>query len=580
MINLTKNNRLTFLPFQMQYILRHNSSGKQAFTSKLKRREIHNAITLHPIKQAPLMYRLHSYVQGLKADEIRQESMYLHRDISRMVNLLEIPYESKFLVPGIPLYPPRNITNKQYDDHDILGVNPDLNKYTPKNTDDLIDWTFVARSLYSADHYNPKRKIDSITKEGLEDTITEVMENINNFSRQRGRVIEFRELLYGYTRVNPLHGEDLILDLLLIYKKYRGKKMTVPVRRHLYVQRSFTGTFIKEFEDDIYNQTYKTESLRILLQTHFERFSKTLSNPGFSSDDGKSKIVFILPISGRIETFKRFLKIYEEVSIKKDTNCDLLIVIFGESNEIQEHLSELSEIKSRNIFSQINYIRKNEPFSRGIALDTAARSSYVNDNDIMLFIDVDMIFSIETLDRIRMNTIQRKQVYLPIVFSGYNKNNGSYKQDEVNNDSGYFRQFGFGICAVYKSDMLDPDINGLDRDITGWGLEDVRFLDKLVKVGNRPNIFLVNTADVPEDYNETADTLRKLKIFRAPDPTLIHIYHDINCDPNLEPTQYTMCLGTKANTIGSTSYMQELFYRNKENIQFISDFNDKKQNQK
>ena len=47
----------------MQYILRHNSSGKSAFTGNLKRKEIHNAITLHPVKQAPLMYRLHSYIQ-------------------------------------------------------------------------------------------------------------------------------------------------------------------------------------------------------------------------------------------------------------------------------------------------------------------------------------------------------------------------------------------------------------------------------------------------------------------------------------------------------------------------------------
>lgn len=564
----------------MQYILRHNSSGKAAFTNKLKRREIHNAITLHPIKQAPLMYRLHSYIQGLKADEIRQESLNLHRDISKMVNLLEIPYESKFLVPGIPLYPERNISNKQYDDHDILGANPDLNKYTPKRTDDLIDWTFIARSLYSADHSNPKRKIDSISKEGLEDTITEVMENINNFSRQRGRVIEFSELLYGYNRVNPLYGEDSILDLLLIYKKYRGKKMTVKVRRHLYVQRSFTGTFIKEFEEDIYNQTYKTESLKSLFQTHFERLSKTLTNPGISSDTSKSKIVFILPIAGRIETFKRFLKTYENVSIKEDGNCDLLIVIFGETSEIQEHLNQLSEIKLRNIYSQINYIHRNEPFSRGIALDTAARSSYVQDNDIMLFIDVDLVFTSKTLDRIRMNTVQRKQVYLPIVFSEYNTESRKNSSSGVNNENGYFRQFGYGICAIYKSDMLDPDINGLDRDITGWGLEDVRFLDKLVKVGNRHNNFLINTADIPEDYNETADSLRKLKVFRAPDPSLIHIYHDITCDPNLEPTQYAMCLGTKANTIGSTSYMEELFYRNKENIQFIVDYNEKKQNKK
>lgn len=64
--------------------------------------------------------------------------------------------------------------------------------------------------------------------QGLEDVIREIMQTINNFSRQRGRVIEFRELLYGYSRLNTIYGHDLILDLLLVYKKYRGKKMTVP----------------------------------------------------------------------------------------------------------------------------------------------------------------------------------------------------------------------------------------------------------------------------------------------------------------------------------------------------------------
>lgn len=83
-------------------------------------------------------------------------------------------------------------------------------------------------------------------KEGLEDVVREIMQSINNLSRERGRVIEFRELLYGYTRTNALYGQDFVLDLLLVYKKYRGKKMTVPVRRHLYIQRSFTDLQIRE----------------------------------------------------------------------------------------------------------------------------------------------------------------------------------------------------------------------------------------------------------------------------------------------------------------------------------------------
>lgn len=75
----------------------------------------------------------------------------------------------------------------------------------------------------------------------------QIMELINSYSKQRGRVIDFKEILYGYWRLDPVHGVDLILDLLLVYRKYRGHKMTVQVRRHAYVQQTFTGKGSEEF---------------------------------------------------------------------------------------------------------------------------------------------------------------------------------------------------------------------------------------------------------------------------------------------------------------------------------------------
>jgi hypothetical protein len=47
----------------MQSILYHNSSGAQAFTGSLKKKEVHRAITLHPVKSPPHMYRLHNYMR-------------------------------------------------------------------------------------------------------------------------------------------------------------------------------------------------------------------------------------------------------------------------------------------------------------------------------------------------------------------------------------------------------------------------------------------------------------------------------------------------------------------------------------
>ncbi len=51
--------------FEMQSIFYHNSSGELAFTSFLKQREVHRAISLHPIKDYRHLYRLHAYFQVL-----------------------------------------------------------------------------------------------------------------------------------------------------------------------------------------------------------------------------------------------------------------------------------------------------------------------------------------------------------------------------------------------------------------------------------------------------------------------------------------------------------------------------------
>jgi chondroitin sulfate synthase len=52
----------------MQVILYHNQSGQAAFSGDLKQKEVHRAITLHPVKQPQYMYRLDKYVKvGIRA---------------------------------------------------------------------------------------------------------------------------------------------------------------------------------------------------------------------------------------------------------------------------------------------------------------------------------------------------------------------------------------------------------------------------------------------------------------------------------------------------------------------------------
>ena len=50
----------------MQTILYHNGSGSEAFTGNLNQKEVHRAITLHPIKDPIHLYRLHVYLEVTK----------------------------------------------------------------------------------------------------------------------------------------------------------------------------------------------------------------------------------------------------------------------------------------------------------------------------------------------------------------------------------------------------------------------------------------------------------------------------------------------------------------------------------
>lgn len=329
----------------------------------------------------------------------------------------------------------------------------------------------------------------------------------------------------------------------------------------------------------------------------------------------EKKIVFVLSLAGRYSTFVRFLSNYQEVPtnispiswliknaylsqvcLKSAQNTDLLIVFFEDKASLQPFFDALMATTEEYPAANINYLKISGNFSRGKALDAASRSNYISPSEIIFFVDVDMAFRQESLDRIRKNTVQHLQVYLPIVFSQYDPqrvqsayespSNRVGRTDDISYAVGYFRQFGYGICAIYKSDIMHPSIDGFNTDITGWGLEDVKFLEKIIRLNQRSPSILLNTADTTQpvaaiasadvyssDLGDDGQKPIRLSIFRATDPTLVHVYHAIECDRNLEESQYAMCIGTKANTLGSYKQIESVLLSNQSIIEYFSSVN-------
>lgn len=185
---------------------------------------------------------------------------------------------------------------------------------------------------------------------------------MNRHADVKGRVISYKRINYAYTRVNPIFGSEYVLDLLLYYNRYRGKKVTLPVRRHAYLQQTFGRTVLHENPNASLMKFFpsttspeKTNGVFSFLRNIFINplkvlfFGRTMNadshsaiahhgkakvshvHTRFTSRDGKlilPAVNIIIPLSGRFSTFQRFMSNLESVAFSNGEPVSVLIMVF------------------------------------------------------------------------------------------------------------------------------------------------------------------------------------------------------------------------------------------------------------
>ncbi len=325
-----------------------------------------------------------------------------------------------------------------------------------------------------------------------DDIITKSLEVLNNKNDQRGRSYNKWDLAQGYYRIDHMMGTE--------YELYFKSKEMMNVFEHVQVFRPFAPLQVVEV------LSYSKENEWINL---------------------------VVSLSGRVETFKEFMKMFTEECIKKDKRVYLTIVYFGEEKK-EEVKSILMKTAMKHNYEKYKFIERTSSFSRGVGL-LAGAEAWIDGNVLLFFCDVDVIFKPGFLDRCRLNAAPGSKVYYPIVFSLYNPSIVYSDQGELpawneqlllNRNTGFWRTFGFGMTCMYRSDFLF--MRGFDTNIQGWGMEDVMLYRKIAQ--------------------------SNLNIVRSPDPGIFHMWHEKKCDPHLPSAQYNMCLGSKA--LGEASHAQ------------------------
>ncbi|TDH01705.1 hypothetical protein EPR50_G00165430 [Perca flavescens] len=511
--------------YEMQQLFYENyEHNKKGFIEELHSSKIHNAITLHPNKKPAYQYRLHSFMLSREISRLCYRSILLHRQGLMMSSLSD--------------------TEVQWEDQQ-LGSPPSYMRYKPNERHDVIEWDFLTgRHVYSAaENKIVRQSLGNSLRTALEGIILQVMEMINENSKTRGRVIDFKEIQYGYYRVDPMHGAEYIIDLLLLYKKHKGRKITVPVRRHAYLQQSFSRPFFSETDElDVAElvAAINSESQSLSFLSNSLKFLSPFQVHESTRDmweQSQRKVNILVPLSGRYDTFVRFMENFEKVCLIPKQNVKLSIVLVdNESSQNRgRHMQLVKDFYRKYPKADLSIIPMTGNFSRGLALELG--SSQLHNDSLLFFCDVDLIFSGDALQRCRDNAVQGRQAYFPVVFSQYNPKI-VYSEKALRENmfvltkkSGFWRDYGFGIACVFKSDLLKA--GGFDTSILGWGLEDVDLFTKVINSG--------------------------LKVLRSQEPGIVHMYHPVHCNTSLEQKQHKMCLGSRASTFASTMQLAELW---------------------
>jgi len=471
--------------FQLHKLFFHDYNGNgKIFVGELDSKNINDAITLHPVKDPAYMYRLHVHFNNERIQDLQQHGEKLQRVLRNMDRLLQ--------ANRLSLHEKRGLQDAR-DFHHQLAIN------------NIEKWEMFTSKLFypHISSQEPVTKILGALKIEVNNILKKTNEVINEEARKNQHLGKLKDqtINYGYRCVHPLYGLQHIVQLTVISAKKHRNNITNETKT-----------------------SYMSHERRFYTQQPFANLRYTTEPPA-----GMPPYIHVLvPLEGRLETFRRFMANFELVCLKVLQRVKLVVAYSSSVSSPHEHKGIMKKYQEKYPEAELIWLDVAGTFSRGIALSLAADKF---DQAALLFLcDVDLIFNSEFIDRCRLNTALGKRVYFPIMFTQFDPEltySNKTKPDShftINKDAGIWRSFSYGPACIYHQDM--DAVGGFDTSIRGWGLEDVDLFEKFV--------------DHPE-----------IEVFRAADPGVIHVYHKINCDPNLPVIQYTQCQGSKASILAS-----------------------------
>ena len=434
------------------------------------------AAVLYPISRAEDMLRTHKHFTRKKL-------------LSSYERVKEYQDTIKKLTPKIP----KGVPEKTL--HWPIGFKA---PFKPVTRFEVIPWTyFTPDRLFGGTDLEPVSDWGTADREDLNDILNTVQKVIR---KKNPTVYEKAELLNGYRRLDPLRGSEYILDMKA------GDKM-----QRFHLLRPFT----------------KVEALQM---------------PAATEQRG---IHLVLPVT-REDTgrFEKFLQMYKRVCLQTGENVVLLTVFINlrESPQDDEHNDPFVESKNLIARYKRSYMWAQLPWlqvgvkTQSLILIMDIVSMKLPVNSLIFLVSLTIDFTINFLNRCRVNVVSGIQVFFPIPFAEYNpkivyKNKQKPTFVDIHVTTGIWDIATTDIACFSNKDYKELRMRKDD------------FLNEEQPSGR----------DILDVFYKT-----KIAIFRAVDSELRRRYVPMFCSKSLNSTAMKRCMGEAGKRCASRKQLAQL----------------------
>lgn len=455
-------------------------------------KDLKSAVSIYPVSNQEEHYLIHHY--------------FCQQELIDNQHQLQDIQEKIF---NISAYIPANISKISWP----VGIEP---PFKPHGRFDVLPWIYFNNTHnFLENELQVVSQIKGLNKFEIDDLLKSVIQWVKYKFNDK---FIYQKLVNGYKRFDPTRGTEYILDMLFL-EDATGQEI---------LKRIAAVRPLNEVE--IVPVPFVTEHTRVIL-------------------------LVIIRASERNQALQ-FLENYAKACIEKqESTVMLLIFLYGPQDPGKGEKEDVFRPVKDLVNDLVNKYRSNGAKLAWFSVKTVGKmppyfaivdlvSRKLSTESLILLCHVDMEIHPEYINRVRMNTILKTQVFFPIPFNQYHpalayKHIPFPDNVDVKKDLGHFDEDSFEHVSFYLADYLSVR-KQLENAIS------MIKTDKDLKNENLYNLHF----DLFDIFLQS-----KLHVMRAVEPYLRIKFKFESCDQESNMVTYQECLHTREKNLGTKSQM-------------------------